>query len=147
MGDNAIGVLRLVLFKGGEELFKYLTLSLASILNSRVLGGIILAHHVLVVKVSVAVGVENIEGSVDESLAHRVQISSYLPEEFVILDRAIAVDIKGCKQFSDIIYGHVKLALLTALRKLVEVEGFGVIIVHDSEDTTDSNNRFGSAEE
>jgi hypothetical protein len=94
---------------------------------------------VVVVDFTTTVFIENCVGFLDESDTLGIHRAFNDSQEFIVIDSSIAILIESSEQGLDIDIGELEARLLAAFGKLMDIKGTRTVVVHNLEDTADTN--------
>ena len=100
---------------------------------------IVCVADVVVVNLTAAVFIEDFVGFLDKGDAPGCHGSFHDSQELIIVNRAIAVLIKSSEERLDVHIGELEAGLSAALGELLQIKGTGAVVIHDLEDTADTD--------
>ena len=130
--------------EGLEELLEHLLLGFLAGDDIGVLETGVDSLDVIVVEVAIAVLVHDGEGFGDNCFTVGVHGPANGTEELIVLDQTVAVAVEEAEELLDFALGEAKTEVCHALAELIFVQGHGVVIVHDSELTTQADDATGT---
>jgi len=130
--------------EGLEELLEHLLLGFLAGDDIGVLETGVDSLDVIVVEVAIAVLVHDGEGFGDNCFTVGVHGPADGAEELIVLDQTVAVAVEEAEELLDFALGEAKTEVCHALAELIFVQGHGVVIVHDSELTTQADDATGT---
>ena len=107
--------------------------------------GIVSIADVVVIDLSASVFVKLLVGTLDKSHSLRVHGALDHAQKFVVIDGSVTVLVKSLEENLHVHIGEVEARLSAALGKLLEVESAGAVVIHNLEDTANSNDGSGSS--
>ena len=134
-----------VVFEVIKELSEDLIFSFLASLNIRVESSGVDASKVFDIDDSGVVLVEFLEGLLDEALSVVIHVTDDTLDEFVVVDGARTVNIEDSKEFLDIGVNEAESVVIEQFRKLIEVNGVGVVIIADFEASADTHDTSGTS--
>jgi len=108
--------------------------------------GVVDFFDLLMVDLAAAVTIEFAECLLDECDSARLHVTSDDTEELVVLDGAVTVAVKGLEELTDVSVSEFQFRFDDSFGELWKIQSTIAVIIHNLEDTADSNNRFGTAQ-
>jgi len=132
-------------FKGLEEFLKDLLLSLLASKYVGMFARVVDTANVVDVDEATLILVENSESLGNDGLAVGVHWTADGADEFVVFNEAASIVVKEAKQTANLALAEAKHVVLHGLVEFILVKGHGVVVVHDSELLSQSDNSTGTA--
>ena len=107
--------------------------------------GVVGVADVVVVDLAATVSVKLLVGTLDKFHSLGVHGALDHAQKFVVVDGSISILVKSLEESLDVDVGEVEARLSTALCELLKVESAGAVVIHDLEDTADTNDGSGSS--
>mmetsp|Transcript_102553 Transcript_102553/g.141818 ORF Transcript_102553/g.141818 Transcript_102553/m.141818 type:complete len:335 (-) Transcript_102553:40-1044(-) len=148
-GDNVIGSVvisqTMSSLKGFKEFLKNLLFGLLTRFNIRVEFGIVSVLNIIVIKVAIAILVHDSKSFLNESLSISVHGSTNIAKEFIVLNKTRVIIVHIVKERLDLTLGETEHVILHGFGKLVFVKGHRVVVIHNTELLSKTNNTSGTA--